>query len=68
MTGFALNRLMVVMNRSIPVAVAIYRYSLVFYYDVMYDQRQKKRLQLVLTAYTTGRLSSVLISALDSQH
>ena len=42
MTGFALNRLMVVMNRSIPVAIAIYRYALVFYYDVMYDNRQQK--------------------------
>lgn len=56
MTGFALNRLMVVMNRSIPVAIAIYRYALVFYYDLMYDKRQKKRLQLILTAYTAGMM------------
>ena len=54
MTGFVLNRLMVVMNRSIPVAVAIYRYALVFYYEVMFDNRQKKRLELILTAYTAG--------------
>ena len=68
MTGFALNRLMVVMNRSIPVAIAIYRYALVFYYDLMYDKRLKKRLQFMLTAYTAGRLCSVLISPLDSEH
>ena len=54
MTGFAFNRLMVVLNRSIPVAIAIYRYAHVFYYDIMYDKRQKKRLQLMLTAYTAG--------------
>ena len=57
MTGFVLNRLLVVMNRSIPVSVALYRYALVFYYDVMYDNRQKKWLQLILTAYTAGTLN-----------
>ena len=61
MTGFAINRLMVVMNRSIPVAVALYRYALVFYYDVMYDKRQKKRLQLILTAYTAGTYIKVVL-------
>ena len=61
MTGFGLNRLMVVMNRTIPVAIALYRYSLVFYYDVMYDQRQKKRLQLILTAYTAGTYIKVVL-------
>ena len=54
MTGFAFNRLMVVLNRSIPVAIAIYRYAHVFYYDIMYDKRRKKRLQLMLAAYTAG--------------
>ena len=54
MTGFAFNRLMVVMNRSIPVAIAIYRYAHVFYYDLMYDKRQKKRLELLLATYTAG--------------
>ena len=53
--GLGLNRLMVVMNRSIPVAIAIYRYAHVFYYDLMYDKRQKKRLQFILVAYTAGR-------------
>ena len=54
MTGFAFNRLMVVMNRTIPVAIATYRYAHVFYYDLMYDKRQKKRLQLLLATYTAG--------------
>ena len=54
MTGFAFNRLMVVMNRSIPVAIATYRYAHVFYYDLMYDKRQKKRLELLLATYTAG--------------
>ena len=56
MTGFGLNRLMVVMNRTIPVAIAIYRYALVFYYDLMYDKRLKKRLQFILVAYIAGTL------------
>ena len=55
MTGFGLNRVMVVMNRTIPVAIAIYRYAHVFYYDLMYDKRQKRRLQFILAAYTAGR-------------
>ena len=46
---------MVVMNRTIPVAIAIYRYAHVFYYDLMYDKRQKRRLQFILAAYTAGR-------------
>ena len=54
MTGFGFNRLMVVMNRSIPVSIAVYRYALVFYYDVMLDTRKKKMLQMILTAYTAG--------------
>ena len=54
MFGFGFNRLMVVMNRSIPVAIAVYRYALVFYYDVMMDQRKKKMLEIVLAAYTAG--------------
>ena len=59
MTGFGLNRVMVVMNRTIPVAIAIYRYAHVFYYDLMYDKRQKRRLQFILAAYTAGRSSKV---------
>ena len=55
MTEFAFNRVMVVMNRTIPVAIAIYRYAHVFYYDLMYDKRQKRRLQFILAAYTAGR-------------
>ena len=54
MTGFGFNRLMVVMNRTIPVAIAVYRYALVFYYDVMFDTRKKKMLEMILTAYTAG--------------
>ena len=54
MFGFGFNRLMVVMNRSIPVAIAVYRYALVFYYDVMFDRRKKKMLEMILTAYTAG--------------
>ena len=45
MTGFAFNRLMVVMNRSIPVAVALYRYALVFYYDLMYDKMRPPKME-----------------------
>ena len=56
MTGFGLNRLMVVMNRTIPVAIAIYRYAHVFYYDLMYDKRLKQRLQFILVAYIAGKL------------
>ena len=54
MTGFGFNRLMVVMNRTIPVAIAVYRYALVFYYDVMFDARKKKMLEMILAAYTAG--------------
>ena len=54
MTGFGFNRLMVVMNRTIPVAIAVYRYALVFYYDVMFDARKKKMLEMILSAYTAG--------------
>ena len=60
MTGFTLNRMMVVMNRSIPVAIAIYRYAHVFYYDLMYDKKLKRRLELILTAYTAGYISVVV--------
>ena len=45
---------MVVMNRTIPVAIAFYRYALVFYYDVMFDKRKKKMLEMILAAYTAG--------------
>ena len=54
MFGFGFNRLMVVMNRTIPVAIAVYRYALVFFYDVMLDKRKKKIFEIVLTAYTAG--------------
>ena len=54
MTGFGFNRLMVVMNRTIPVAIAFYRYALVFYYDVMFDKRKKKMSEMILAAYTAG--------------
>ena len=62
MTGFTLNRMMVVMNRSIPVAIAIYRYAHVFYYDLMYDKRKKKRFQLLLTAYIAGKYQDCYVS------
>ena len=52
---FGLNRLMVVMNRSIPVAIAIYRYAHVFFYDRMYDKRTKKVLEIILSAYIAGK-------------
>ena len=55
MTGFGFNRLMVVMNRTIPVAIALYRYALVFYYDLMFDRRKKKMLEMMLAAYTAGK-------------
>ena len=55
MTGFGYNRLMVVMNRTIPVAIALYRYALVFYYDVMLDTRKKKMLETILAVYTAGK-------------
>ena len=54
MTGFGFNRLMVVMNRTIPVAIALYRYALVFYYDVMFDTRKKKILERILAVYIAG--------------
>ena len=54
MFGFGFNRLMVVMNRTIPVAIAVYRYALVFFYDVMLDKRKKKMFEIVLAAYTAG--------------
>ena len=54
MAGFGFNRLMVVMNRSIPVAIATYRYAHVFYYDLMYDTRKKKMLQIILLVYLAG--------------
>ena len=54
MTGFGFNRLMVVMNRTIPVAIALYRYALVFYYDLMFDTKKKKMLEMMLAAYTAG--------------
>ena len=54
MTGFGFNRLMVVMNRTIPVAIALYRYALVFYYDLMFDTKKKKMLEMILAVYTAG--------------
>ena len=58
MTGFGFNRLMVVMNRTIPVAIALYRYALVFYYDVMFDRRKKKMLETILAVYIAGKLKA----------
>ena len=51
MAGFGFNRFMVVMNRSIPVAIAVYRYAHVFYYNVMFDPRMKKKLEIALLVY-----------------
>ena len=56
MTGFGFNRLMVVMNRSFPVAIATYRYAHVFYYDMMYEARKKKMLKVILSVYIAGEL------------
>ena len=57
MTGFGFNLLMV--NRTIPVSIAVYRYALVFYYDVMLDTRKKKMLQMFLAFYNAGEIEVV---------
>ena len=49
-----MNRFLVVMNRSIPVAIAIYRYAHVYYNDLMFDKRKKFMLQLILIIYLAG--------------
>ena len=55
MAEFGLNRLMVVMNRSIPVAIAIYRYAHVYYSDLLFDKRKKFMLQVILSIYLAGK-------------
>ena len=42
------------MNRSIPVAIAIYRYAHVYYNELMFDKRKKFMLQLILIIYLAG--------------
>ena len=58
MAGFGFNRFMVVMNRSIPVAIAVYRYAHVFYYYVMFDPKMKRKLEIALLVYIARKKSN----------
>ena len=56
MAEAAYNYFMTGMNRAIPVAIAVYRYCLVFHAYFFVSTRRKKALEVLLTTYLIGKL------------